>query len=337
MISVVIPVFNGENYIERSVLSVINQTFKDVELIVVNDGSTDRTLEILEEIWKKYNPKGKVISIENSGSAHARNVGLDNISGDYFCLLDSDDYLETNVFESIFYQYTSFDVCYYGYLDRNENCELNRKYEDDFYYVDYITGTECAILKLKKKIWICHGSAVYNRKILEKNNIRYVDGINHSEDLYFITCMLVASNQVRCLKMNGVNIVSRNSSVMHSDYNSSFLGAIKSLDILKEKILTLSKENKNVELLNLIDIQKMEHICYVAKKVINSRNINFIKKYKTIKSFSVNGFNLLPCLKKEISTSKFIEYYTLRKSIVLYILMVKVFNYVQNSINKLTN
>ena len=337
MISVVIPVFNGEKYIERSVLSVLNQTFKNIELIVVNDGSTDRTLEILEEIWKKYKPKGKVISIENGGSAHARNVGLDNISGDYFCLLDSDDYLETNIFESIFNQYNSFDVCYYGYSDRDENCVLNRKYEDDFYYFDSITGTECAILKLRKKIWICHGSAVYSRRILEKNNIRYADGINHSEDLYFIICMLVASNYVRCLKMNGVNIVARKNSVMHSEYNKSFLGAIKSLDILKKKILTLNNASYNHELLNLIDIQKMEHICYVAKKIICSRNINFINKYKTIKSFSFNGFSLLPSLKKEISTSTLIEYYTLRKSIVLYFIMVKVFNFVQNISKKLTN
>ena len=324
MISVVIPVFNGERFIERAVLSVINQTYKDIELIVVNDGSTDRTLEVLDELWKKYKPKGKIISIENSGSAHARNVGLDNISGDYFCLLDADDYFDTEIFEKVFKKYNSFDVCYYGYSNLDENGNLIKNYNDSFQFIDSLSGVEIAILKIKKSIWICHGSAIYNRKILEENSIRYIDGINHAEDFYFIISMLSCSNRVRCLDTNGLYIICRQNSVMRREYNSSFLAAIYSIDFLKKKIESLPIAGNKSELLELIDIQKMEHVCYVAKKIICSSKLNYYNKIKLIYSFSKSGFDSLPSLKNNIAASKMLEYYILSKSVVIYIFFVKI-------------
>lgn len=322
MISVIIPVFNGENFIERAVLSVIKQTYCDIELIVVNDGSTDRTQQILESLWKQYKPKGKLITINNSGSSHARNVGLDNISGEYFCLLDADDYLEITIFENIFKKFKNFDVCYYGYRDIDENGLVVMKYDDVFHYIDNISGPDSAILKLKKKIWMCHGNAVFSRQILEDNKIRYIDGINHGEDLYFIIMMLASSNVVRCLDVIGENITVRSSSVMHSEYNSSFLGSIVSIDYMKKNILRINNACQNKELLELIDKEKMEQICYVAKKVISSKNLSFVDKYKSISKASNNGFKFLFCVKHRVSLSKFIEYFLLRNSITLYIMSV---------------
>ena len=89
-ISLIIPVYNVELYLRKSLDSAINQTFKDVEIIAVNDGSTDSSYEILKEYKSKYN-NIKVISIKNSGLSNARNVGIRESKGEYLAFLDSDD------------------------------------------------------------------------------------------------------------------------------------------------------------------------------------------------------------------------------------------------------
>ena len=91
-VSIIIPAYNCESYIEKCLSSVLTQKGADLEIIVVNDGSKDRTLEILNG----YKDKIRLCSIENSGAANARNVGLEKATGDFVMFLDSDDYLEEN-------------------------------------------------------------------------------------------------------------------------------------------------------------------------------------------------------------------------------------------------
>ena len=93
IISVIIPVYNMEAYVEKSVMSVVNQTFKNVEIIVVDDGSTDSSLQIIEKLARKHK-RIKVISKENSGLASAYNAGQRAAKGKYIYFLDSDDWLE---------------------------------------------------------------------------------------------------------------------------------------------------------------------------------------------------------------------------------------------------
>ena len=98
--SIIIPAFNSEKYIEKAVQSVLNQIYKNFELIIVNDGSVDRTLSIVEEYAKKDN-RISVISKNNGGYVSAVNTGLDRISGDYFLLMGSDDYLASNLLSTV--------------------------------------------------------------------------------------------------------------------------------------------------------------------------------------------------------------------------------------------
>lgn len=97
-ISIIIPVYNIEHYIERCLQSVISQTFTDTEIIVVNDGSTDSSLSIIEKYALK-DMRIKIITKENEGLAFARKTGLENAEGDYILHLDGDDYLENNALE----------------------------------------------------------------------------------------------------------------------------------------------------------------------------------------------------------------------------------------------
>ena len=99
MISVIINVYNGEKYIKRCIDSVINQTYKNLEILIINDGSTDNTLSIC----KSYNDKRiRIINQKNMGLSLARNVGLDNAKGDYFYFVDADDYIDKDTIEYLY-------------------------------------------------------------------------------------------------------------------------------------------------------------------------------------------------------------------------------------------
>ncbi|MCD7781226.1 MAG: glycosyltransferase [Methanosphaera sp.] len=103
-VSVIMPVYNGAKYLENSIGSLYNQTLSDIELICVNDGSTDNSLEILEQLKDKYQSI-KIISQENKGSGSARDTGIENATGEYIAFLDADDiYMDKDALE-VMYEY----------------------------------------------------------------------------------------------------------------------------------------------------------------------------------------------------------------------------------------
>lgn len=101
LISVIIPVYNVEKYIDRCVESVINQTYKNLEIILVDDGSSDMSFHLCNK-WKKEDKRVKVLSKENGGAATARNAGIDSARGDYIMFVDSDDYVSEIICESLY-------------------------------------------------------------------------------------------------------------------------------------------------------------------------------------------------------------------------------------------
>ena len=107
LISVILPVYNCEKWVERCIKSVLNQTYKNIELIIINDGSTDNSLEIC----KKYQ-KDNVIIInkENSGVSKTRNIGLEKAKGEYIFFIDADDYIKSNCIESMYEKAKEYDA-----------------------------------------------------------------------------------------------------------------------------------------------------------------------------------------------------------------------------------
>lgn len=328
-ISVIIPAYNVEKYILKALNSVVNQTYHDIELIVVNDGSTDKTLNIVENFWKRVKPEGKIISIPNGGLANARNIGIKNAKGDYICNLDADDFLDINIFSKIFLKYNfDFDICYYGFRDVNENEEVLNTYEKKFIYTSAqkIDGISAAILKLKRKIWICSGSAIYNKKLIEKNALYNISGINQGEDLYFITGALIYSNDVYCIDSIGVNIRIRQNSMMRDKYNESFSQTIIACENLLKKAKKFPNDSKEKEkLISFIENEYINQNCYVAKKIISSysiKNLFLIKNTILLKTpfiqLSIKDTNNSQSLKKRWEQKIYI------KHLLVYIFIVKV-------------
>ncbi|MCM1286172.1 MAG: glycosyltransferase [Acetobacter sp.] len=108
-ISVIIPVYNAENYLTSSINSIINQSYKNLEIILVDDGSTDKSPIICDRFAEK-DKRVKVIHKENGGASSARNTGLDNASGDYIAFIDADDYIDLDMYEIMLNQIIDNDA-----------------------------------------------------------------------------------------------------------------------------------------------------------------------------------------------------------------------------------
>ena len=108
-ISVIVPAYNAEKTIERCLKSILKQTYHNLEVIVVNDGSKDSTELILSRI-EKNDVRVHLITIENGGVSHARNVGIDNASGEYITFVDSDDYIDEEMYTSLMELIQKYDV-----------------------------------------------------------------------------------------------------------------------------------------------------------------------------------------------------------------------------------
>lgn len=124
LISIIIPIYNTSNYLEKCLESVVNQSFKNFEVICIDDGSTDGSYDILEKFKSKYD-NIKVIYQKNQGVAVARNRGLNEVTGDYIIFIDSDDFIKPNYLEILYNESISSDadvvICsYYRYYETSK-------------------------------------------------------------------------------------------------------------------------------------------------------------------------------------------------------------------------
>ena len=164
-VSIVIPVYNVEKYLKQCLESVVNQTLDKIEVICINDGSTDNSLNILKEYEKKYN-NIIIIDQENKGPGFARNIGMKRASGKYIYFLDSDDYIELNAME------ICFKECEINKLDFI-TFDSNVLYEDGYSSSDLREIDRSNILDSK----ICSGKILFN-KMMETHGMYYESCLN---------------------------------------------------------------------------------------------------------------------------------------------------------------
>lgn len=176
-ISVIIPAYNVEAYIRRCLDSLVNQTYENIEIIVVNDGSTDRTEEIVREYEEREPEKVKLFSQENKGQAEARNFGLTKASGEYIGFVDSDDFVSTKMYE-LMYREAEENGCdlvtcgYYGCDDvTGEITVYQTGYRGEFNQSIYENPL---ILRVNSPYpW----NKLYRKELLERSGFRFQKGI----------------------------------------------------------------------------------------------------------------------------------------------------------------
>ena len=115
LVSIIVPVYNVENYVGECIESIKNQTYSNIEVIVVNDGSEDRSIEIINDMIRD-DSRFTIINQKNQGLSVARNNGLKYAKGDYFFFVDSDDYIEKNCIEELLNLICKYDVNMFDFL-----------------------------------------------------------------------------------------------------------------------------------------------------------------------------------------------------------------------------
>ncbi len=214
-VSVIIPMFNAEKYLDKCVICLNNQSYKDFEVIFVNDGSTDGTLSLIISKSHKFEFSYKLISTENKGVASARNTGLEAAEGEYIVFIDADDYLEQDylkdMYTSILLNNAECAVC--GWKKVNEQQDiLSVSYIPENRYInksDKKTVLEqMEVGRFDPQIWC----TMLKRDMLTHNQIRFTDGCRYGEDSEFIQKALLYSQSAVHTGTRGYYYVVRSSS-----------------------------------------------------------------------------------------------------------------------------
>ena len=256
-ISVIVPVYNGESYIERCIDSIINQAYTNWELIVVNDGSTDKTVDIL----KQYNNnKIKIHHQKNKGVSEARNLGLSYATGDYIAFIDADDIIDKSylsdlvsggvnsfypqspdlIISGFCYENQKIKLPFIGIYDKERiSKELPKMLNSDFFY--YVWGK------------------LFKREIIEKSNLNFDKKLRLGEDHLFNWSFLLLTNEIHYVDTYSYHKL--------PSYNSGYNLSLEEIDYLDKHLVN---QNKLLEAKYNINIkQREDNICHL--KFLNDK------------------------------------------------------------------
>lgn len=278
-ISVIVPIYNVEQYLVKCINSILNQTFKDFELILVNDGSTDSSLSICKNYLKKDN-RIKIINKKNGGLSEARNYGLDKAIGKYVCFIDSDDFVEQNYLSELYYTIkqsnSDITICEFN--------TVNEKYQR----IDTVCLNEPQTVKqtsgkdVVKYLYednsianVVAWNKLYKRSLF--NNLKYEAG-RFFEDEYMIVPILWEAKSVSFVRKPLYDYLQRPDSIMHTSLTGKKIK--DTIDFQKQRI-------KFFHSVNRVDFEK--------KAIQNYR-------YSIIKMMMDDNCKANPKLKKELQS-----------------------------------
>ena len=279
-ISVIIPVYNGEKYIQRCIDSVFNQTYSNVEIIVVNDGSTDNT----ENILKSYS-NIVLINKKNEGVSRARNTGLSLATGEYVYFCDADDYLEKDAFEVLINEYDENDLLRFGHYVVNGEEKIEKKNNDDILALVDLTFDSKKLLeylvsnKTEGHLW----NYLFKLSVIKDNKILFDEELFYQEDVMFLL--------EYCLKIKNVKVISNpyyNYCVNENSVTKNIESSIRNLSSianLRYKILKLLKDSNNMNLSSLLEQRflnlQLSYILDYRKKLSKKEYFNALKRIAT--------------------------------------------------------
>lgn len=254
-ISIIIPAYNAENCIQNSLVSLANQSMKNIEIIIVNDGSEDNTLEVVNTIIKKYNFKNiKIINTSNRGVSAARNTGICKSVGEYIFFLDSDDFVSEDFINMLEYNMEfDFDVIAWKYDLINKEKKIVSRYDERHSKLyDKLSSIEAVeyYLEGKMRIWTC--SAIYRRSFLLENDLKFSEGCKNGEDIEFIIKSLYLSTGVYFIDKTLSFYFLREGSISNK-YDIRRFDVVEALIRTANFIREKSEYSKRMELAKIVD------------------------------------------------------------------------------------
>lgn len=255
MISIIVPVYNVRKYLDDCIASIVAQTYRNWELLLIDDGSTDGSGEICD-VWAERDRRIRVLHVPNGGVSRARNIGLDEVAGEYIFLTDSDDYLEPETLERLRSAITEHDaemaVCNFDYQFETEQLrqEMSPKDLRDYQIHEETVLTGAQLLQLgdsgKYAFLVGNWNKLYSAKLFE--GVRYHVGARY-EDERIIHRLVYPCRKIALVPYVGYHYIQHSASFMHGtsnvlDYIDAMLDRCCCLTDWQERELTLTSAGR---------------------------------------------------------------------------------------------
>ncbi|SUW08918.1 glycosyltransferase/CDP-glycerol:poly(glycerophosphate) glycerophosphotransferase [Brachyspira pilosicoli] len=288
-VSIIIPTYNVENYIEACLDSIINQTIKEIEIICIDDCSTDNTYNILEEYSKKDDRIIILKNKKNSGAGFSRNRGLDISKGEYIGFIDSDDYVSNNYFENLYNTAKKFNSDIVNNINMYD--DFNSIISPNYYninnisntYIEYESNANIYNIDVVSKDNITYTvwNKIFNKNFLIKNKLSFMESATgSSEDVDFIIRVMLNNPKI------SFNNVGKH--FYRKRENSSIETSTKDIEYWKVSIMQMENaieytKKNNPEFLDIVYI-KTWHCPYYLFSISNE--INKKNCYKYLREFA---------------------------------------------------
>lgn len=220
IISVIVPVYNVEQYLSHCIDSIINQTFTSLELLLIDDGSKDNSGKICDEYAKKDN-RIRVFHKENGGVSSARNIGLDNAQGKFICFVDSDDWLELECLSLSISNIGDADILFFAYTwNFPDGC--TKKVASKDFCAEGKNEIEKSIFHLrnnynKENLFGYPWNKLFRNDIIKSKHIRYVEGLSFCEDEIFVLSYCLSINKMKYYSKSLYNHCLRDGSLTYNN------------------------------------------------------------------------------------------------------------------------
>lgn len=299
-VSIIVPVYNVEKYIEKCLASLINQTLQEIEIIIVNDGSTDGSKKIIEKYLE--NKKIKYLEKENGGLADARNYAIPYAKGEYIGFVDSDDYVEKTMFEKMYNKAKQEDA---DMVECDFIWEYPKKNKIDTGKI--YKGKKQAIVEARVVAW----NKIIKRQILQSTKIKFPKGLRY-EDVEFFYKLIPNLNKISFIKEPLVHYVQRDTSIANTQ-NEKTAQIFEILEnvinyYIEKNIFNEYKEELEYTYIRLLLCSSLKRITQIKDKNLKKdlikltwKNLNnkfpnwkknkYLKENRTLKNLYIRSIN----------------------------------------------
>ena len=312
-VSIIVPVYNTEEYLNRCIESLVSQSLERIEIILVNDGSKDKSLSICEK-WEKKDNRIKLINQENQGLSAARNAGLKVARGTFIGFVDSDDYIEKNMYQNM-YQFAvqnetdmvscKFIDCYNGVVQKVENTE-NRVLNPEETLASLLKNTGEFTAHMCNKL--IHHSLITQEM--------FPVGKTY-EDSHVIVELIIKSKRVGVWGRGEYYYFHREGSIVESEFSTRDYSLLEAWEnnsrLIMEKFPELEKE---------VDYRYYWTYFYLLDKMLKEKKKNMSEIKKAVKSLKKNRKKILT--NPYFNKSRKIGFQCLEKSLFLYLVLYKI-------------
>ncbi|WP_415329118.1 glycosyltransferase family 2 protein [Chryseobacterium sp. MMS23-Vi53] len=235
LISIIVPCFNASYYVKDVLESIQNQTYKNIECIIINDGSTDDTLEIINTFSDE---RFHIYSQENKGLSDTRNFGLEKAIGDFILFCDSDDLLPLNAIESLLSSYTGREDIIVGKTatytwEKKENISV-LPHPKEKQVLDN-KNSEALIKNITEGLSPIAQNKLYRNSFLKENNLKFLSGIYHEDELWFFETMFKAENVTFIPEITYLYTVDNAHSITKKNSDKNLLGYLSVIKTIFNK------------------------------------------------------------------------------------------------------